>query len=155
MDAMPDWVAKYIGIPFSPEGRDLEGMNCWSLFHHVLTVEGGLEVPEYPGPLWYGRTKSDPRGIVEAMTAYTEQFSPIEPGQEQPFDGILLRIGGFATHCGVVVKPGVMLHVEQGSDSIIEDYRESMMWRTRVAGFYRYTGRPKDGRGRQSAHSGP
>jgi cell wall-associated NlpC family hydrolase len=146
----PDWVEKYIGIPFLDEGRDpAVGMNCWSLFQHVCNVEGGMSVPDYNGPLWYGRTKSDPRGITAAMYDYAEQFVPVEPGDERMFDGILLRVGGFPTHCGVIIEPGYMLHVEVGSDSVIEAYRESMMWRTRVAGFYRYIGGEQDGHRRE------
>jgi len=48
-----------------------------------------------------------------------------------------MSMGGRPRHVGVVVSPGLVLHIERGAGSLIEDYR-SMRLRRRVLGFYRH-----------------
>ncbi|MBI3452417.1 MAG: peptidoglycan endopeptidase, partial [Rhodospirillales bacterium] len=44
-----------------------------------------------------------------------------------------------ASHVGVVVAPGWMLHVETGIDAALERYREGA-WPHQTAGIYRWEG---------------
>jgi hypothetical protein len=61
----------------------------------------------------------------------------IEPGQEREGDVICLRVSGKAWHTAVVAWPGYMLHVMEGTETVLERY-DGIKWRCRVEGFYRY-----------------
>jgi hypothetical protein len=61
----------------------------------------------------------------------------IEPGQEQVFDVVLMREMGVIRHVGVVVQPGLLLHVQREGTSLIERYGHGPL-KHRVAGFYRF-----------------
>ena len=55
----------------------------------------------------------------------------------QAGDGVLLRILGAAMHVGVVVAPKWMLHIEHGTNAMLEKYT-GPHWSKRVIGFYRH-----------------
>lgn len=134
---MPPWVADYIGIPYEPGASSAAACDCWGLFSLAYNAHSGRVLPPYGGPLWYSRrTPGAPIGA--AALEYAEKFVPVAPGSECLFDGVLFRMTGFPIHVGMVVEPGIMLHVQRGADSVIERYRDSMMWRHRIAGIYRH-----------------
>jgi hypothetical protein len=60
-------------------------------------------------------------------------------GEERAFDGVLMRNGRSLSHIGLVVEPGRLLHVVEGSESRIERYTAPPV-SLRVAGFYRCRG---------------
>lgn len=134
---IPEWVAEYIGIPHLPAGTTKDGLDCWGLLRLAYNAHSGRVLPPYSGPAW--RSRREPyKPIGEAATGYSEQFQPVPPGEERLFDGILLRMQGVPIHCGMVVSPGWMLHVQQGADATVERYRPSLTWENRIVGFYRH-----------------
>lgn len=125
---------EYIGLPFADLGRDREGLDCWGLVRLIYKEKLGLDLPSlvdrYDSTLEAARIGA----IVEIeKTRWTE----IPAGQEQPFDVIVMRCLGQPMHVGLVIKKGVMLHIEKGIESCSESYRLGR-WKTRVTGFYRY-----------------
>lgn len=132
---MTAWAAEYIGLPFKSGGRDRTGLDCWGLCRLVLAEHFGVEMPSYGG---YGDTsfKNAP-SLREIVTkAALADFVEILKGHEQPGDIAVLRQGGFTCHVGIVVEPGRMLHIEQGHDAVLEDYRRPK-WAHRVDSFWR------------------
>jgi hypothetical protein len=73
--------------------------------------------------------------IANELTPWTE----IPAGEERALDCVLMKHGRVACHIGVVVKPGLVLHVAEGQDSKIERYRATS-FQGCVRGFFRYTG---------------
>ena len=134
---LPEWVAGYIGIPFKSYGRDHGGCDCWGLLRLVLAEQFDTRIPAFHGMTW--RQGDDRRALAEYMDARLDVWTPVEPGQEQPGDGVLMRLMGHPIHCGIVVARGWMLHVEGGADAAAEPYTD-MRWNRRVLGFYRYKG---------------
>lgn len=127
----------FIGIPFLEGGRDPSvGLDCWGLVQSASAGLHGIELPSYAGcyttPLDYDELKRLIDGEKSA-------WQPIPKGEERPGDVALLRVRGRPVHVGLVTRPGHMLHVEAGCDTIEESYTGSQ-WTRRLIGFYRFQG---------------
>ena len=136
MTELPDWVSAYVGLPFKEGGRHREGLDCYGLLRLVINerFEGG--VPEYEGISY---RPGEDRGLLAAlMDERIRLWRPIAIGEEQPGDGVLLRVMGRPIHVGVVVAAGFMLHIEKNSDSVLERFTAGSRWGRRVLGFYRH-----------------
>lgn len=132
---IPPWVAQYVGIPYLTNGRTLEGCDCWGLYALVMAHQRGLALPAYDGPGWRG--SGSLRAVGAAAEAYAAQFTEVPQGEEQLTDAILLRSSGLPIHIGMVVAPGLMLHVEEYHNSEIARYT-SLQWASRIVSFFRY-----------------
>lgn len=135
MPRFPDWLSKYVGIPYKTHGREMDGCDCWGLMTLIWQRELGMPLPEYRGADWF---KGQDPGVTGAdAAAYASLFKPIQPGEETLGDGVLLRMRGHPLHVGFVIADGWMIHTHETADSCIESYR-TPTWEKRILGFYRY-----------------
>lgn len=132
----PAWAEPYPGTPYLKGGRyERDGAcDCIGLTLAVIRREAGIALPEYDGPPW--ERARDVKQLAVAADAFSSRFVEIEAGQEQVFDAICLSAFRQPVHCGVVVAPGWMLHIEQGCEAVIESYR-GLAWKNKVVGFFR------------------
>jgi lipoprotein Spr len=130
---IPRWANAYVGIPFAPHGRTREGCDCWGLVRLVLADRFGVLLPEFHGYEGAG----DRDGIPALLNEGKAMFMPVPMHQERAGDVVLALVNGAPMHVGVVVEPGVMLHVVKGADACIEDYRRPA-WSSRIEGIYRH-----------------
>lgn len=131
----PAWAARFVEVPYLEGGSSYDGMDCWGLLERVWADVVGCPLPPYPGPReWRGAGRS----VAEAAEAYAARFIEVPEGQEREFDAVLITTGGRPAHVGVVTAPGWMLQMEEGSNVTFERYRPSLIWGTRIAGFYRF-----------------
>lgn len=128
---------QFIGVPWKEDGRDFSGCNCWGLARLARQVlEGKNDLPSYLGeysvPLRYRE--------LERMIAAEKDLSwtRVDMGQERQGDFILLIKRKFATHVGYVTKPGWMLHIEQGINSVHVPYPSGEHPLSKIEGIYRY-----------------
>lgn len=135
MTAIPDWCLNYVGLPYLAGGRTRDGIDCWGLFNLVWAEHFKRPLPDYEGEIW--RPGASAKAVSEGANAYSARFKRVENGQEQCGDGIIFRMRGVPLHLALVVAPGLMLHVEDGVDACIENYR-SFQWEKRIVDFYRY-----------------
>jgi len=129
------WSNKYVGIPFKEFGRESKGCDCYGLAVLVYAEELGMQLLSYAGDY----VSCDERSELNVLFSNAIDFGPwrkIE-GAAKPFDIALFRIGNLAAHCGVVVKSGVMLHV-QGEDQVKVESYQSGAWKPRLLGHYRH-----------------
>lgn len=135
--AIPKWVKEYVGIKFKDRGRDYDGVDCWGLCRLVWRNQFSLPLPDYLETYRKSMDSKNISGVINDNGVESGCWNRIDKGSEMPGDGVLLRIGGFPTHVGVVISPGWMLHSIKGKDSALERY-DTMNWRNKVVGFYRH-----------------
>lgn len=124
----------YVGIPWLERGRDREGCDCWGLLAMVLSDRFGVALPSYRDDY---QTVKDTAAIVGLIDGHMDEWVSIADGQEREGDGLLMSIAGRPRHVGIVVSPGLVLHIERGVGSLIENYRCHRL-RHRLVGFYRH-----------------
>ncbi|WP_162906707.1 NlpC/P60 family protein [Algihabitans albus] len=131
--ALPAWADSYIGIPFAEVDRGRAGTHCYGLVSLVARERFGLTLPPEPDG-------SDPHELARNATAFMNaalDFAEIPLGQEAPGDIALLRHGGCASHVGVVIASGWMLHLERATRCLPERLAERL-WSRRLVGLYRH-----------------
>jgi cell wall-associated NlpC family hydrolase len=124
-------LSKLVGIPFLSKGRDrAQGLDCWGLVLEASRVLFGYELPDYPG-------YSDAQAVCDVAPLFEARSSwkQLTDGSEPLGSVVVLRVAGNATHAGIVVRRGFMLHTMLYCQSVIESYR-SEKWARRVEGFY-------------------
>ena len=136
MIELPDWVSAYVGLPFKEGGRHRDGLDCYGLLRLVINERFAGAVPEYEGIAYL--PGEDMSLLAALMDERIRLWRPIAIGEEQPGDGVLLRVMGLPIHVGVVVAPGFMLHIEKNCDSVLERFTAGSRWERRVLGFYRH-----------------
>jgi cell wall-associated NlpC family hydrolase len=126
-------VAKYVGIPFAEHGRTPSGCDCWGLVRLFYYKEMGVLLPDL-GPLYRDTTDADGMRRV-----YADQLGRWQP-VDRPVAGdvALLNVAAGPVHVGVMVDVRRMLHVQRGTDAVIERV-DSLLWKNRVRGFFRYS----------------
>lgn len=134
---VPAWVADYIGIPYAEGKSGMDGADCWGLLMLAYNRHSGRVLPPYEGARWQN-WKAGPDAVSAGASGYSEKFTPVEPGQERLFDGILFRLRGQPIHVGLVVSRGWMLHVQEGADAVVEQYAGTTVWGRRLAGIFRH-----------------
>lgn len=129
------WTEKYIGLPYRDLGRDRQGADCWGLAIIVYGGELGIALPSYVG----GYQSTDERREIADLIAGAQATGPwsrIE-AVARPFDIALFRRGPFDSHIGIVVSPGLMIHLPDDSAKI--EHYNTGRWRPRLRAIYRHS----------------
>ena len=127
----------FVGLPYKDRGRDYSGVDCWGLLWIVYRDALGVELPAYLDayrPIDDREREDIAQTIVGNYSGWRQIASP------EPFDAVLLRVGGIACHIGVTAGDGAMLHIMRGHSAVIESYRANK-WVKRVHEYYRYKSR--------------
>lgn len=127
------WSNRYVGIPFTELGRSLEGCDCWGLACVIYREELGITLPEYLG---YASTEEQGE-IAELVADATSSplWVPVE-GPALAFDIAGFRRGRFASHAGIVIRHGLMIHQTRGDCAKVEAIRGGLA--SRLAGTWRH-----------------
>lgn len=123
----------YVGIPYLDCGRDRAGCDCYGLLCLVMRDLCGIALPSFAGAY---TTTADRAELARLIAGGLDPWRQVVFGQERTFDAVLMRAGRLLSHVGIVVAPGRLLHVNEGSCSVIERYRVPPLSH-RVVGFYR------------------
>ena len=139
----PLWVSRYFGIPFIDRGLTRDGCDCWGLVRLVILEQTGVKLPGYP-EIGRGATLAKLRTIFAAADG--PEWLEMHPAQETAFDVVLMK--GLVEHegskhqrpihIGCVVEPGTLIHIEEGCEVTVVDYRSHPRVTHRVTGFYRH-----------------
>ncbi len=132
------WWDKYRRIPFADVGRDWSACDCWGIICLIYWEELGIKLEGYEAAYSDTTERKTLAHIVSAE--HQKNWRDLEPGEKpQPFDVIILKIGGIASHVGIVTKPGSMLHCSKDVNTVHEPYTR-LQWKDRIMGFARYVG---------------
>jgi len=123
----------FVGLPYRDRGRG-DGVDCWGLVVRVFSELRGIALPSYAD---HYATADDRVALASLIKGELDPWDEIAAGDEQAFDGVLMKEAGFPRHIGIVTQPGMLLHVQRGETSRIERYRFGPL-KYRVVGFYRY-----------------
>jgi len=132
----PAWVARFVGIPWRDGGRDFYGCDCYGLCHLVFRDRYGIELPSYVGAYASPRER-DEVAMLLADHIPADGWRPVEDAQREG-DGVLFRLMNAPRHVGLVVEPGVFLHVEERLGASCIDRLDSHRWARRLAGIFRH-----------------
>jgi cell wall-associated NlpC family hydrolase len=137
--ATPHWSRDYVGLPWQFAGRSREGVDCWGLLWLVYRDVLGIEVTSYAQ-----ETMDAPeREQIAALLNNDRQVSPwldVQHGSERPFDMAVFRRGGIDSHVGVVVEPGRMLHITNGTESRVERFDQGR-WKPKLVAIHHHENR--------------
>jgi cell wall-associated NlpC family hydrolase len=122
-----DWDI-YIGIPFTWQGREFTGVDCYGLV--CLIYEGrGICLPDYA----YCEQPNLPplfsAGLCEPC--WHKVHKPL------PYDVVVFKINGHPLHCGIVIDDTRFIHCREGMNTCIERL-DGPNWRNRIWGIYRH-----------------
>jgi cell wall-associated NlpC family hydrolase len=144
--SLPAWIARYVGIPYKPNGRDLDGCDCYGLLALVLWREFHCYVPPVePYP-------SAPDLTTEAAARLSEDeriWLPCMAPDPEPGDALLFRVAGLPVHCGLYVGDGRFLHTQERCNAVAERM-DGTRWRLRLHAIYRHRDMTP---GRRAAHA--
>jgi cell wall-associated NlpC family hydrolase len=129
-------VNAYVGIPFTERGRTRAGADCWGLVRLVYE-DRGISLPSLSDTYASTTDRDDLNRVAQGTKS---AWHEIPYGDEEPYDIVLMAIGGRECHVGIVTEPGKMLHTERGHNAVIESY-ERDKWSKRVQSFWRWGAR--------------
>ena len=130
-------IGDFVGLPFQVRGRSRTGVDCWGLACLVYRECLGIELPSYDDSYTNlsAAELADRAVIINAERS--RWIAVMTTFDVRQFDCVLFTRGGMPAHVGIVVRYGVMLHVHEGIESVIEEYT-SPKWRPRLEGHFRY-----------------
>jgi probable lipoprotein NlpC len=136
---MRHWSSRYIGIPWLAGGRSFEAADCYGLAYLVYREELGIELRSYDQ---FYVTAEEREEIAELIAGGMARgpWREVEIDDAREFDGVIIRRGGFASHIGVVVSHGLMLHVSAGQPACVERFLTGH-WRPAIATVLRHESR--------------
>lgn len=142
------WWHRFVGLRFQRGGRDRLGVDCWGLYRLLVFERSGFLLPSHD------TVPGDYADIVLAIAQNrVDQFwTVVPPDQERELDLVLMR--GLARdadgkrivgdmHVGCALGDGLMLHCDEGQDTIAMQWRSTAVMAAhpriarRVVGLYR------------------
>lgn len=117
-----------IGIPFRYGGRGDGAFDCYGLVME-LHKRRGIELPDYLSP-------KDKGVIASMMASQVTLWRKVE--EPEVGDVILMRIGIFNCHVGVLLDDGEFIHTYEASGGVCIESLSG--WDRRIEGYYRYEG---------------
>lgn len=143
MAIFPNWVERYVGIPYKSHGRDPEeGLDCWGLVYVVYRNEFGVDLPKYDGGYEDAKNRKEAGDKIKGSlkTALElDQWVRVDLGELRNGDILIVDIVGIPCHIGMYCGRGHILHVREGTLTCIEDY-ESRSFAGNIREGYRYIG---------------
>ena len=127
-------IARYVGIPYRPGGRALDGVDCYGLIWVFYHEELKIDLPLYAGDPDFAELKELSR-IIHEREVYQPEWVEVAREDARLGDVVDLSImGGF--HVGIFVPPHKMLHAMLKTASCIDDV-DRPKWKRRIRGLYR------------------
>ena len=133
-----NWAGAYVGLPWADLGRDRAGCDCYGLARLVYVEQLGIALPSYTGAY----PCAGERAEVAALIGREAEAGPWRPVADAlaPFDLLVFRRGRLASHLGVALGDGRMLHMDgetQARVARLEDPR----WCVRFVRAFRHADR--------------
>lgn len=131
-------VAEYLPIPFVPNGRTKEGIDCWGLVVMLYADKYGIDLPSYDDV--NGKEGDEVAAAVasEVMKAWTE----IPAKDRQEGDVVVIRMMGLPWHVGIMLDRRNFVHAYHRTGVSVESIT-AIHWKPRILAYYRLNERMK------------
>lgn len=129
------WSNAYIGIPYAEFGRARDGADCWGLACIIYREELGITLPDYLGTYASVEEHGEIAALIGAGAA-SPLWVPVT-GPALAFDIAVFRRGRLSTHVGIVIRHGLMIHMQDEDCAKLADYGAGA-WGTRLQGHWRH-----------------
>lgn len=123
-------IADLMSARYEEGGRGPDTFDCFGLFAE-LCRRRGMAIPDHPTSADFRQRQCDIQ--IEAAAQWIELDTP-EVGC-----AVVLRIGPWMSHIGMVLEGGKFIHASKCSGITVARL-DDVMWTQRIAGFYRYAG---------------
>jgi cell wall-associated NlpC family hydrolase len=126
-------VIEYLPIPFVPNGRTKDGIDCWGLICLIYDEKYGIKLPLYEGVNGKEGTEVAQGVAKEAALAWTEV--PAEDRREG--DVVVIRMMGLPWHVGMVLDKANFVHAYHRTGVTVERIT-AIHWKPRILAYYRF-----------------
>ena len=113
-------------------GRDFNFCDCYGICYLF-----NKEVLNKEIPLYLEENIEDKEAINATYNSKQSEFVNIPIGKETTGDIVSIKFKNMPIHVGVIVEKGVMLHVMENRQAVIESYN-SIRWKNKIDSFWRY-----------------
>lgn len=127
-------LSAFVGLPWADKGRSEDGCDCWGLCCLVYRTALAIELPSYSE---FYATPADRKAVSGLIAGHQPEWSEVHGGLERVLDLVLMTEAGIPRHIGIVARPGLVLHMAPGRESVIEPYTTGKV-KHRLAGFFRH-----------------
>jgi len=134
MSPLPDWVPRYHGRPFAEKGRGPDTFDCWGLVFHFHREQLGIDLPAL---LEGYESTRDLHAIAALAQEQKRHWTQVEEAAALAGDVVEFRFAGEESHVGLVVAPGMFLHVLRTEGVVLDRWR-STHWSARFLGVFRH-----------------
>ena len=129
------WSDRYIGIRFASLGRTRDGADCYGLACIIYADDLGIALPAYTGAYASSEEHLEISALINGA-AQSPSWQAVA-GSAQPYDLAVFRRGKLTTHLGIVIRHGLMIHMDGEDAAKVADYR-SGRWSSRFIGHFRH-----------------
>jgi len=128
---MDHFSEKYLSIPYANTAdNNPDSLDCWELVRKVSLDEFGTELPLLTYP------SSDDCYTISSLVMDT-QPKFVRQCKPMPGDVMLIKFKGLPIHVGIMIDEFRFMHTLKSVGVSIE-YINSIKWKSRVEGFYRW-----------------
>lgn len=142
---VPSWVEGYRHARYRLGGRGPEEFDCYGLPRQIVRDRAGIELPalvegcegELDRRHLAGLIAGRERGWVRVADREALHLPLRWHHLAKPLDFVLMRTGRFVCHCGILVAPRLVLHIEAGR-GVHVDRLDQVDLAPRVVALYRH-----------------
>jgi cell wall-associated NlpC family hydrolase len=132
------WSDRYVGIPWADRGRTRAGCDCYGLARLIYREELGIALPDYREDYASATEEAEVAALI-ARASVAPPWVHVE-GAARPFDLAVLRGQGLATHLGIVIREGLMIHMAARDRAVVQGYAAGS-WKHRLVSRLRHRDR--------------
>jgi cell wall-associated NlpC family hydrolase len=126
--------SKYLAIPYKERGRDFKGVDCWGLVRLFLLNEFKIEIGNF--------NQYSVANLEEVkQVAEIEKKNWITVQSPEVGDVAEIQMTKRGWHVGVIVHPGLILHISNDRFSEMSTLTSPLICRS-IKGYWRYNALP-------------
>jgi murein DD-endopeptidase len=128
---------RFIGVPYVPDGRAWEGVDCYGLVWLFFHSHFGIDLPRFDGGFAASTAAGRAANAASLSSAANRSGWKAIATPDRVGDAVLMRVGNDVCHVGVIIEPGSLLHSERPPGSVIQRLSDAAVAQ-RIVSFLRH-----------------